>query len=128
MPSHDVMPDIDLYQPVEVEDALALAGRLADRGWLLGGGQDTYGWLKDRSKTAEAMIDLNGIESLRGIRETTDGVEIGALTTLTEVVEHPLIRERYSLLATAAGKVATPQIRNVGTVGGNVSQDVRCWY
>lgn len=128
MPSHDVMPDIDLYQPVEVEDALALAGRLAERGWLLGGGQDTYGWLKDRSKTAEAMIDLNGIQSLRGIRETADGVEIGALTTLTEVVENPLIQERYSLLATAASKVATPQIRNVGTVGGNVSQDVRCWY
>lgn len=128
MPSHDVMPDIDLYQPLQVEDALALAERLAERGWLLGGGQDTYGWLKDRAKTAEAMIDLNGIESLRGVRETADGVEIGALTTLTEVAEHPLILERYSLLAMAAGKVATPQIRNVGTVGGNISQDVRCWY
>ncbi len=128
MPSHDVMPDIELYQPVQVEDALALATRLADRGWLLGGGQDTYGWLKDRAKVPEAMIDLNGIESLRGIRETADGVEIGALTTLTELVNNPLIKERYSLLASAAERVASPQIRNVGTVAGNVAQDVRCWY
>ncbi|MDP1932320.1 MAG: xanthine dehydrogenase family protein subunit M [Gammaproteobacteria bacterium] len=128
MPSHDVMPNMELYQPVQVEDALALAARLAERGWLLGGGQDTYGWLKDRAKTTEAMIDLNGIESLRGIRETADGIEIGALTTLTELANNPLVRERYSLLADAAIKVASPQIRNVGTVGGNLAQDARCWY
>lgn len=128
MPSHDVMPDIELYQPVQVEDALDLASRLAERGWLLGGGQDTYGWLKDRVKVPEAMIDLNGIESLRGIRETADGIEIGALTTLTELASNPLIRQRFSLLSDAAVKVASPQIRNVGTVGGNLVQDVRCWY
>ena len=56
MPSHDVMPDIELYQPVQGEDARDLASRLAERGWLLGGGQDTYGWLKDRNKSPEAMI------------------------------------------------------------------------
>lgn len=128
MPSHDVMPNMDLYQPVQVEDALALADRLADRGWLVGGGQDTYGWLKDRAKSVDALIDLSGIESLRGIRETGDGIEIGALTTLTEVATNALVRERYSVLADAAGKVASPQIRNIGTLGGNVSQDVRCWY
>lgn len=128
MPSHDVMPDMDLYQPIQVEDAVALADRLGSRGWLLGGGQDTYGWLKDRAKTTEAMIDLNGIESLRGIRETDDGIEIGALTTLTEVATNSLINQRYSLLSSAAGKVASPQIRNAGTLGGNVNQDVRCWY
>ena len=128
MSSHDVMPDMDLYQPLQVEDAVALADRLGSRGWLLGGGQDTYGWLKDRAKTAEALIDLNGIESLRGIRETDDGIEIGALTTLTEVATNSLIKQRYSLLSSAAGKVASPQIRNAGTLGGNVNQDVRCWY
>lgn len=128
MPSHDVMPDIELYQPVQVEDALDLASRLAERGWLLGGGQDTYGWLKDRNKSPEAMIDLNGIEALRGIRETASGLEIGALTTLTEVATNPLIKASYSLLSDAAVKVASPQIRNVGTVGGNLVQDVRCWY
>jgi xanthine dehydrogenase YagS FAD-binding subunit len=128
MPSHDVMPNMELYQPVQVEDALQIADRLAERGWLVGGGQDTYGWLKDRAKTADAMIDLSGIEALRGVRETADGIEIGALTTLTEVANNPVIQQRYSLLSKAASVVASPQIRNIGTLGGNVSQDVRCWY
>ncbi|MDA1370028.1 MAG: xanthine dehydrogenase family protein subunit M [Proteobacteria bacterium] len=128
MPSHDVMPNMELYQPVQVEDALAIADRLADRGWLVGGGQDTYGWLKDRAKSVDAMIDLSAIESLRGIRETGDGIEIGALTTLTEIVNSPVIQQQFSLLSDAAGRVASPQIRNIGTLGGNVSQDVRCWY
>lgn len=128
MPAYDNMPEMELYQPVQVEDALSLASRLADRGWLVGGGQDTYGWLKDRAKRPEALIDLNGIESMRGIRETSDGIEIGALATLTEITSNPIIRERYSLLAQAAAVVASPQIRNVGTIAGNVSQDVRCWY
>ncbi|MGM0631801.1 MAG: FAD binding domain-containing protein [Pseudomonadota bacterium] len=128
MSAHDVMPDMNLYQPVQVDDAVALATRLAERGWLVGGGQDTYGWLKDRAKRPEALIDLKGIESMRGIRETSDGIEIGALATLTEIAGNSLVRERYSLLAEAAGVVASPQIRNVGTIAGNVSQDVRCWY
>jgi len=122
------MPNMELYQPVQVEDALAIADRLAERGWLVGGGQDTYGWLKDRAKSVDAMIDLSAIESLRGVRETADGIEIGALTTLTEVANNSLIKQQYSLLSEAASVVASPQIRNIGTLGGNVSQDVRCWY
>ena len=128
MPSHDVMPNMELYQPVQVEDALAIADRLAERGWLVGGGQDTYGWLKDRAKATDALIDLSAIESMRGIRDTGDGIEIGALSTLTEISENLLIKERYSVLSDAAAVVASPQIRNIGTIGGNVSQDVRCWY
>ena len=128
MPAFDNMPDMELYQPVQIDDALALAARLAERGWLVGGGQDTYGWIKDRNKRPEALIDLNGVESLRGVREIDDGIEIGALTTLTEVANNPLVRERYALLSKAASVVASPQIRNAGTLGGNVAQDVRCWY
>jgi xanthine dehydrogenase YagS FAD-binding subunit len=75
------------------------------------------------------VVELTGIESMKGIRETSDGgVEIGALTTLTEVERNPLIQKRYGVLAQAAGRVASPQIRNSGTLGGNVSQDARCWY
>src|SRR5688572_9079270 len=106
MPSYDNMPAMELYQPVQIQDALEIASRLADRGWLVGGGQDTYGWIKDHAKKPEALIDLNRIESLRGIRETSDGIEIGALTTLTEVVNNPLVREKYALLAKAASVVA----------------------
>ncbi len=128
MAAHDVMPDMELFQPVTVEDAAALAARLGSNGWLLAGGQDTYGWLKDRAKHPQALIDLSGIENLQGIRETSNGITIGAMTTLTEVSGDPLIRERFDLLAQAARHVASPQIRNQGTIGGNVCQDTRCWY
>lgn len=128
MASFDVMPDVQLYQPVDLDDALSLAERYGDSGWVLGGGQDTYGWLKDRAKNPQAMIDLTGVESLRGIRETDDGIEIGATTTLREIIRDERINRDYSLLAQAAGRVASPQIRNVGTLGGNLSQDTRCWY
>ncbi len=128
MAAHDVMPDIELFQPVTVEDASAIANRLGDKGWILAGGQDTYGWLKDRAKSPEAMVDLAAIEDLNGIEDVSGGLRIGAMTTLREVSRHPLVRERYSLLADAAGKVASPQIRNQGTLGGNLAQDARCWY
>ncbi len=128
MASFDVMPDIQLYQPVALEDALNLADEYGDGGWVLGGGQDTYGWLKDRAKHPRAMIDLSGIEALHGIRGGDDGIEIGAMTTLREIIRDEGINADYSLLAQAAGRVASPQIRNVGTLGGNLAQDARCWY
>ena len=126
--SNDVMPDIELYQPTDEANALALAASLGNEGWLLGGGQDTFGWLKDRNKIATAMIELTQVDAWKGIRETADGIEIGAVTTLTDIANDPLVQSRYGLLATAAGKVASPQIRNVGTLGGNLVQDARCWY
>ncbi len=94
----------------------------------MAGGLDSFDWLKDRIKKPKALVDLSGIEELRGVRTTSDGIEIGAMTTLTEVVRHPVVKEKYGLLAQAAELVASPQIRNQGTLGGNVSQDARCWY
>jgi xanthine dehydrogenase YagS FAD-binding subunit len=128
--SKDMMPMFELYQPTDISNALDLADKLGDDGWKVAGGQDSLDWIKDRAKRTKAVIDLTRIADagLRGIRETADGVEIGALTTLTEVEQNPLINAQYSLLADAAGKVASPQIRNVGTIGGNVCQDTRCWY
>lgn len=126
--SHDVMLDIELYQPTDEANALALAGSLGKDGWLLGGGQDTYGWLKDRNKSASAMIELTQVDAWKGIKETSDGIEIGAVTTLTEISKNPIIKEKFPLLAQAAGIVASPQIRNVGTLAGNLVQDTRCWY
>jgi xanthine dehydrogenase YagS FAD-binding subunit len=122
------MLDIELYQPTDEANALALAGSLGKDGWLLGGGQDTYGWLKDRNKSASAMIELTQVDAWKGIKETSDGIEIGAVTTLTEISKNPIIKEKFSLLAQAAGIVASPQIRNVGTLAGNLVQDTRCWY
>jgi len=89
---------------------------------------DAFDWLKDRIRKPRAVVDLSGVEEMRGIRALSDGLEIGAITTLTEVVNHPVVTEHYGLLAQAASLVASPQIRNQGTIGGNVSQDTRCWY
>ncbi|RYZ62488.1 MAG: xanthine dehydrogenase family protein subunit M, partial [Proteobacteria bacterium] len=124
----DMMPLFELYQPDSVEGALDLHERLGGDGWLLAGGQDSFDWLKNRTKRTGAVIDLNGIAALKGVREVDGGLEIGALTTLTEVENHPVVREKFGLLATAAGRVASPQIRNAGTIGGNLCQDTRCWY
>ncbi|NNL55414.1 MAG: xanthine dehydrogenase family protein subunit M [Woeseia sp.] len=128
MASFDVMQDVQLYKPVELDDALELADQHGEQGWLLGGGQDTYGWLKDRAKNPQAMIDLNGVKALQGIRQKNGGVEIGAATTLRDMLRDSMLNEQFGLLTAAAGRVASPQIRNVGTLGGNLVQDARCWY
>ncbi len=124
----DVMPAFDLLQPDSIADAQELLQRQGSDGWVLAGGMDSFDWLKDRIKKPKVVVDLSGIAELKGIRSTADGIEIGAMTTLTQVVEHPLIKEKYKLLADSAELVASPQIRNQGTIGGNVSQDARCWY
>jgi xanthine dehydrogenase YagS FAD-binding subunit len=127
--SKDMMAGFELYQPDSVDAAVDLLADAGEGGWAIAGGYDSLDWFKDRIKRPEVVVDLSGLDELRGIRELEGGgVEIGALTTLTEVENNALIRERYRLLADAASRVASPQIRNVGTVGGNVSQDARCWY
>ena len=124
----DVMPAFELAQPNSISDAQKLLEQQGENGWVLAGGMDSFDWLKDRIKKPKVVVDLSGIAELKGVRATPDGIEIGAMTTLTEVVEHPVIREKYKLLAESAELVASPQIRNQGTIGGNVTQDARCWY
>ncbi len=124
----DTIPSFELFQPRSVDDALGLLNRYRDNSWALAGGLDSFDWFKDRIRRPEVVIDMSGISEMKGVRTATDGLEIGAMTTLTEVVRHPEIQRQYALLSQAAGKVATPQIRNQGTLGGNVSQDTRCWY
>lgn len=125
---HDMMPAYELFQPTDVEGAIALLNEHGSEARVLGGGMDTWDWLKDRTKRVTALVDLSGIQSLREIRTTSDGIEIGAMAPLSTIAKNPDIRERYSVLAEAAGLVASPQIRNQGTIGGNVNQDTRCWY
>jgi xanthine dehydrogenase YagS FAD-binding subunit len=122
------MPVFELYQPASVDDARKLLETHGANAWVLAGGLDSMDWLKDRLRKPKAVIDLSQISELRGIKEANGGLEIGAMTTLTEVVRHPAVRERFSLLMEAAELVASPQIRHQGTIGGNVSQDTRCWY
>jgi xanthine dehydrogenase YagS FAD-binding subunit len=127
--ARDMMPGFELYQPDTLDGAVDLLQRFGDDGWAMAGGNDSLDWFKDRVKRPRYVVDLTGIEALRGIRETPDGgIEIGALTTLTEIERSDVIRSRYGVLAAAAGRVASPQIRNAGTIGGNLCQDARCWY
>ena len=124
----DVMPAFELLQPASTADALNLLDRYGSDAWILAGGLDSFDWLKDRIRRPRYVVDLSGVDELKGVRERNGGIEIGAMTTLTTVVTNPIVRERYAILMDAAEAAASPQIRNQGTIGGNVSQDTRCWY
>jgi len=124
----DVIPAFELFQPASTDDALALLSRYGADAWVLAGGLDSMDWFADRVKRPAVVVDLSQVKELTGVRSDGGGLEIGAMTTLSDVVRHPAVREKYSILAEAAEAAASPQIRNQGTIGGNVSQDARCWY
>ncbi|MDP9169397.1 MAG: FAD binding domain-containing protein, partial [Acidobacteriota bacterium] len=124
----DIMPAFELFQPATIGDALGLLDQHGSDAWVLAGGLDSFDWLKDRIKRPKVVIDLSQVSELRGVKEVNGGLEIGAMTTLTEVVRNPIVKEKFSILSTGAELAASPQIRNQGTIGGNVSQDARCWY
>ena len=127
--SRDMMPNFELLQPTKLADALSLLDSRGKDIWKMAGGNDSLDWFKDRVKRPKAVMDLGGIAELKGIRETADGIEIGALTTLTEVANSPVIKSKFKVLADAAHpcrQPADPQLRP--RIGGNVSQDARCWY
>ena len=124
----DMMPMFELFQPTSIADTLSLLETHGAEAWVLGGGMDSFDWLKDRTKRPSVVVDLSQVGDLRGIKEVNGGLEIGAMTTLTEVVNHPVVKAKFGILAEAAEMVASPQIRNQATLGGNVSQDTRCWY
>lgn len=114
------------HQPKTVADAVRL---LSQRGTMaLAGGQDLLGAMKDGLFEPAHVVNLKNLPGLQEIRETSSGLQIGALVTLTAVAEHPVIRRDYTALAEAAESVGTLQIRNVGTIGGNLCQRPRCWY
>ncbi len=125
----DVMPAFDLLQPSTADEAQKLLQQHGHDAWAMAGGLDSFDWLKDRIKKPKVLVDLSGIDEMRGVRPASDGgVEIGSMTTLTEVVNNPTIKQKFGLLSEGAELAASPQIRNQGTIGGNVSQDARCHY
>ena len=124
----DVIPQLSLFQPTSADAALALLEEHGSDAWVYAGGLDTLDWFKDRVKRPRVVVDLGGVDSLKEIRSTDGGIEIGAMARLIDVIENAEIRSQFPALAYAARSAASPQIRNVGTIGGNVSQDTRCWY
>jgi xanthine dehydrogenase YagS FAD-binding subunit len=123
------MRNFDLYHPTTLTEASRLLADGYETARPMGGGQDLLGTMKDYLLTPARVVDLKRIPHLNAIQyEASSGLRIGALVTITEVEEHPAIRAHFAVLAEAAHSVATIQIRNVGTVGGNLCQKPRCWY
>lgn len=120
------MKSFEYLQPQTVADAVRLLNQ--PDTMAIAGGQDLLGAMKDGLFEPERLVNLKSLPGLREIRETPTGLRIGALVTLSEIAAHPVIRRDYTALAEAAESVATPQIRNVGTLGGNLCQRPRCWY
>jgi xanthine dehydrogenase YagS FAD-binding subunit len=113
-----------------VDEAITLMHSFGGSASLMAGGTDLLGVLKDEilPDYPEIVINIKTITCLDQIEENDDGLKIGPLTRLSDVVAHPLVRNRFSILSKAAEAVATPEIRNMATLGGNLCQDTRCWY
>jgi 4-hydroxybenzoyl-CoA reductase subunit beta len=123
------LPAFTYLAPVSVADAAKLMGDHGGDAMLVAGGTDLYPNMKRRQFEPKVLVGLRGIRELAGVRgDARAGLGIGAGTTLTATSRHPEIAAHYPALATAAGLVSTPQLRNVGTLGGNVCVDTRCNY
>ena len=126
------LPDFELRQPRAIDEAVEWLSRAPGETMLLGGGTDLVPNMKRRQQVPRTVIALRSIPSLRGIRAKgrTDegGFTIGSATTLTDIVRHADLSASVPGLRQAAAQVATPQLRNMGTIGGNLCLDTRCTY
>ena len=124
------MKDFAHHNVRTIDEAVNLLEKQKGKAKLNAGGTDLLSLLKDMVTPVypESIINIKGIAGLDYIREDEEGLKVGALAKLTAITNAPIIREKFGVLAEAAKSVATPQIRNMCTIGGNLAQDVRCWY
>ncbi len=123
------MRPFEYVKPTTVAEALKELGRQWEDARVLAGGVDLLGEMKEGIIAPQRLVNIRDIQALRYLRfSEKDGLRLGALTTLAEIEAHPVIRQRFTALAEAAHSVGTPQIRNMGTIGGNLCQRPRCWY
>lgn len=122
------LPPFRYHRPETAEQAVSILGEHGDAAMPVSGGTDLIPNMKHRLFTPAHLVALRGIEQLRGIVEQGSELIIGAAETLTSVSTHPSVRLHFTALADAAGHVAGPQLRNSGTLGGNVCLDTRCTY
>lgn len=122
-----MLPNFSYVRARSLDDALEQLSSPEAR--IFAGGTDLLGCLRDQVFSADKLVSINRIDALKGIREVSDGgLSIGALTTITEVANNSIIGDHWHGLARAASEVASPQLRNQGTIGGNICQKPRCWY
>jgi xanthine dehydrogenase YagS FAD-binding subunit len=122
------MERFEYANPTTVKDATALLGTTWNDAQVLAGGTDLISMMKDFVVSPKRVVNIKGIAELHGISKTAAGVRIGAAVTLDDLSAHQLIRTEFPSLLTAALGVNSPQIRNMGTVGGDLCQRPRCWY
>jgi 4-hydroxybenzoyl-CoA reductase subunit beta len=124
------LPQFKLLRPRGIEEAISHLGEPAGNVRVLAGGTDLIPSMRQKLFEPEHVLDLRGIAALRGIRPQPDGgVEIGALTTLRAIERSEYLRQHYPVLTEATATVASPVLRNMGTIGGNICLDTRClWY
>ena len=123
---------MEKFSYVNATSVKQVTSLLRDSGWgevmVVAGGTDLLGELKEYIETPQTLINLKTLPDMDSISVAAAGLKIGALVTVADIARHPTIQEHYTVLAQAAASVATPQIRNVGTLGGNLCQRPRCWY
>jgi len=122
------MQPFEYASPTTLKEVLPLLGGEWGRTEILAGGTDLLSLMKDQVVTPERVVNIKGIKELGGIRKSAEGLRIGATVTFDELISSPLVRTEYPALFTAAEGVASPQIRNLGTVAGDLCQRPRCWY
>src|SRR5262245_40221728 len=123
------LPPFTYLAPRRVEEAVRLLAEHGAEAMVVAGGTDLYPNMKRRQFEPRMLVGLRGVPELRAIDGSArDGVRVGAAVTLTAVARHPEVATHYPALARAAGVVSTPQLRNAGTLGGNVCVDTRCNY
>ena len=120
------MQPFQYREPHSLEQAATLLGEPGAH--IIAGGSDLLDEVKEGIISPGLVVSLASVPGLDGIVESNDGLSIGAMTTIADIAANPVIRTAYTALAEAAGGLATPQIRNVGTLGGNLNQRPRCWY
>jgi xanthine dehydrogenase YagS FAD-binding subunit len=116
------------FNPKTVDEATKLLSQYRGEAKVIAGGTDLLGKIKNAVVQPHCIINLKSIPNLVGIDEKDHRFVVGALTVLSELASCRSISEEYTTIAQAAQSVGTPQIRNMGTIGGNLLQDVRCWY
>ena len=123
------MKAFEYVAPTTVGGAVERLGEQPDASMAMAGGMDLIGLMKDYVMQPDRLVALKDVGDLRGVEETDEGdLRIGAMVTIAEIAADPRVRERWPGLAAAAEAVGTPQIRNRGTIGGNLCQRPRCWY
>ncbi len=122
------LPEFEYHRPGTLKRATKLLAHLGPQAMVVAGGTDVYPKMKRGQFTPRHLVSLAGLRELKGIRRTKEGIWIGAGESLTTVAHHRLVAKHFPALAHAAESVSTPQLRNMGTIGGNVLVDTRCNY